>query len=59
MITRPKLLAFSEKSTKGRPRGTAKEAQARKVSANKIRRHTTWLQRQLKAFDAQQGRKSA
>jgi hypothetical protein len=59
MITRPKLLAFSQKAKKGRRRGTVKEAQARKSSANKIRRHTTWLQRQLKAFDAQQGRKSA
>lgn len=59
MITRPKQLAFSEKIPKGRPRGTAKETQARKVCANKIRRHTTWLQRQLKAFDAQQARKTA
>jgi hypothetical protein len=52
MATAHKRFAFSNKASKRRLRTSIKEARSRKAAANRIRTHSTWLERQLKAFDA-------
>lgn len=54
MTTADKRLAFAQKPRKQRASITVKEAQSRRAAANRIRKHSAWLERQLKSLDANQ-----